>query len=179
MSYFEHFEKIKYNGIDTVNIMNSVLARYHPFKNSSLYYLYTLLDGEKAEDVSYNAYKTTEYWWILLAINNIVDPYHDWMMGSQELEAFMEGKYGDDLYGVHHFIDVDNDGRTEDGYSSAKWQELIDNDLELPVHIQPISNRDYEIRENEKNRNVKVISIEYIDNVQRDFEELMNNRKII
>jgi len=179
MGYFEHFERVKYNNVDTVNIMNSVIARYKPFRSTSLFYFYTLLDGEKVEDVSYKIYETIQYWWIILAINNIIDPYHDWMMGSQELESFMEGKYGDDLYGVHHFINVDNDGRTEDGYNSQKWQNLIDNGQELPLHIQPISNREYEIIENEKNRNVKVISIDYIDDIQRDFEELMNNRKII
>jgi len=178
MAYFKHFDLIKYNGVDTVNILNSIIARYRSFRTSSLYYYYTLLDGEKAEDVCYRIYENTEYHWIILAINNIVDPYHDWMMGSQELEAFMESKYGDDLYDVHHFIDV-TDGSTEDGYHSTKWQERLDNNEQLPHDIRPITNREYEITENETKRNVKVISHKFIDGIQREFEELMTARTIL
>lgn len=173
MAYFKYFEKVKYNGVDTVNIMNSILARYKPFKNSSLYYYYTLLDGEKAEDVSYKEYGYSKFTWILLAINNIVDPYHDWMLGSEELESYMDAKYGDELYGVHHFINVTT-GKREDGYNSQKWQDLIDTNQELPLYIQPISNRDYEIALNEEKRNIKVISSKYIDKIQVEFENLMN-----
>jgi len=178
MAYFKYFENVKYNGVDTVNIMNSVLARYKPFKGSSLYYYYTLLDGEKAEDVSYKVYGYSKFTWILFAINNIVDPYHDWMLGSQELESFMESKYGDQLYGVHHFINVDNGGKREDGYNSDKWQARIDADEELPLYIQPISNRDYEITLNDEKRNIKVISDVYIDKIQLEFENLMNVERV-
>lgn len=176
MAYFKHFDTIKYNGIDTVNIMNSVISRQQQISKSSYYYYYTLLDGEQPEDVSFKEYKDTGYWWILLAINNVVDPYHDWLMSSQCLESFMESKYGDGLYGIHHFESLESKKHI-DGYHSAIYQALLDNDQPIPHNVQAISNREYEIQLNEEKRNIKVISSEYIRNIQDEFEKLMDERQ--
>lgn len=176
MSYFKHFETVEYNGYETVNILNSVIARHEPIKNSALYYYYTLLDGEQAEDVSYKVYQDSGFGWLLYAINNIVDPYHDWLMSAQCLESFMSAKYGDDLYGVHHFENI-NTNKWCDGYDSTKYQALIDDNQPVPHNIQVISNREYEILSNEDKRNIKVISMDYVNDIQEDFEELMNERQ--
>ena len=178
MSYFKHFERVKYNGIDTVNILNSVITRYRSIKNTSLYYYYTLLDGERPEQTSYKVYSgNTEYWWLILAINNIVDPYHDWLMSSHEMEGFLKSKYGDDLDSVHHFENITDDS-IEDGYNSTKWQAMLDNGEELPHDIRPVSNSEYEILLNERKRNIKIISERYIDDIQREFIDLMNRRNV-
>lgn len=177
MSYFKHFDRVNYNGQETVNILNSVIARYKPIKNSSLYYYYSLLDGEQAEDVCYKLYGDTRFWWILLTINNIVDPYHDWLMSARTLESFMESKYGDDLDGIHHFENLTT-GRVSDGYDSATYQALLDDNQAIPHNIQAIGNREYEVIDNETKRNIKVISDIYIQDIQDDFEALMDSRRL-
>lgn len=177
MAYFKHFDRVLYNGQETVNILNSVIARYRPVRESSTFYYYTLLDGERPEDVCYKVYGNVDYWWILVTLNNIVDPYHDWFMAPRMLESYMADKYGEDLYGVHHFENLTT-GRISDGYDSAIYQALLDAGDEVPHNIQAISNVDYETIENEKKRNIKVISELYIQDIQDDYENLMNERKI-
>ena len=178
MSYYKHFDKIQYNGQETVNILNSVIARYRPIRESSLYYYYTLLDGEKPEEVSYKVYKNTRYWWIIVMLNNIIDPYHDWLMAPRTLDAYAKEKYGEvDMWKVHHFENLTT-GRKSDGYDSDIYQALLDAGDEVPHNIQAISNMDYETIENEKKRNIKVISDVYIQDIQDNFEELMVNHKL-
>ena len=177
MSYFNHFDRVQYNGQETVNILNSVIARYRAIRESSLYYYYTLLDGEMPEDVSYKMYGNVKYWWILVMINNVVDPYHDWLMSPRTLESFAHDKYGDDVLKVHHFENLTTN-RNSDGYDSVIYQTLLDNGDEVPHNIQAVSNMEYETIENEKNRSIKVISEMYIQDIQDNFEDLMDDRRL-
>lgn len=174
MAYYKYFDKILYNDYETVNIMNSVIGRYKNLENSTLYYYHDVLDGERPEDISYQAYNgDSGFWWLIIMVNNVVDPYHDWLMGSEMLEAFINSKYGDNTYAVHHFENLTT-GKRSDGYDSQKYQELLDNDEALPHNIHPVGNREYEIIKNEEKRSVKVISQEYIYDIVEEFEALMD-----
>ena len=42
--------------------------------------LYYVKDGETPESISYDFYDTVEFYWTILLVNEIIDPYHDWAL---------------------------------------------------------------------------------------------------
>lgn len=181
-TFFTHFDKVQYDPdnigySEAVNIMNSVTMNYSPIKDTTLYFYYSLTDGEKPEDVAYKFYKTTKYHWTITLLNDIINPYYDWLLSSIELESYMQDKYGDDLYSAHHFESITPSERIDD-YDELQYREMIASDIDLPVNITAISNRYYEIGMNEEKRQIKVISPEYIRDIVIQFEDLMNKRQI-
>lgn len=179
MTFFKRFDNINYDPDNigkrnAVNITNSLVMKYSPIKDTTLYFNYTIQDGEKPEDVSYKHYGTSQYHWILVLINDVVDQYYDWLLSAKELESYMEDKYGDDLYDVHHFTNLTT-GKRVDEFDELGYREDIDNEIALPVYIHPVSNREYEIGKNEEKRLIKVISPNYINDVITQFEEIMDN----
>lgn len=173
MAFFKEFPIIKYQGKKAVDILTAILPRYSPIKDTTLYFYYDLQDGERPEDVSYQFYKTTEHHWILILLNNVIDPFYDWLLSQYDLEKYMRDKYGDGLNDVHHFIDL-NTGKQVDDLDDLKYREMIDNGQPLPHYISPISNRDYEIEKNEEKRRIKVIAPQYINDVIKQFEDEMS-----
>jgi hypothetical protein len=177
MAFFKYYKKINYDpdnigSIKAVNILNSILLQYAPINDTISYYGYTLLDGEKPEDVSYKLYNTPKYHWTILLLNNIIDPQYDWLLSSHELELYMKEKYQSTLYSIHHFEYLDT-GETIDQYNSLQYYDMIENDIDLPYNITGVSNRQYEILENEKKREIRVISQSEIRKVAKNFEDMM------
>jgi hypothetical protein len=177
--FFDRFSKVQYDPNlighhNAVNILNSVMMKYSPIKDTTLYFYHSIIDGEKPEDVAYKHYKTTKYYWTIILLNDIINPYYDWMLSATELESHMEDKYGDVLYSAHHFLNLLTDKRIDE-YDELQYREMIENDEALPVHISPISNRIYEIELNEEKRQVKVISPKHIRDIIYQFDKLMSD----
>lgn len=68
-------------------------------KNVDLLIYYNVQDNETIEQVSYNNYETTEYWWLIALFNNITNIFLEWPMNQDQLNAAVdllyneEGKY--------------------------------------------------------------------------------------
>jgi hypothetical protein len=73
---------------------------------------YDVMDGETPEIVADKFYKNPSLHWLVLQYNDIIDPRFDWPMSTNNLNRFIEGKYGD-VNGIHHY--EDNDGNTING----------------------------------------------------------------
>jgi len=54
-------------------------------KDRSYFTRYTVLEGERIENVSYKFYRTHIYWWIIAVFNNIKDPFNDWPMTNDQI----------------------------------------------------------------------------------------------
>ena len=69
------------------------------------YYKSSIVMSERPEVVSDNLYENVRYHWILMQLNNVVDPYFDWVLEDATLESFINKKYPNYnllLYTDHH-----------------------------------------------------------------------------
>jgi len=64
------------------------------FKYAAMYYTYTIKDGQRPEDVARLEYGDAGLYWIVLHVNNIVDPYQQWPIPSWAFEDYLVEKYG-------------------------------------------------------------------------------------
>src|ERR1700692_4212475 len=92
--YFSNFPTVNYAN----NLIDNILLRVNFFDNSknddSMYYPYTIKDGEKAEEIAFSYYGDSNYLWIIYLFNNIIDPYYDWPLSNSDFENYITAKYG-------------------------------------------------------------------------------------
>ena len=94
MKYFENFPTIVYEGqkvkdITRRNSFTSVVA-----SNPMVYLPYTVTEGQRPEDIAKSYYGSTDYTWLVMMSNNIIDPYHQWPMAELDFNNYLIDKYG-------------------------------------------------------------------------------------
>jgi hypothetical protein len=100
MSYFNRFPLLAYaaNNNAVVNIVSDVLRRVTVDKktkeNLVIFDEYDIQDGETPELVSYKFYDTTDYHWVILIVNDILDPRFAWPLTDEQLYTYTANKYG-------------------------------------------------------------------------------------
>lgn len=55
---------------------------------------YLVRDGQRADQVAWAYYGDDRLAWVIYLVNDIIDPWHDWPLGSQDLEDHIISKYG-------------------------------------------------------------------------------------
>lgn len=92
-SYFSNFPKIKYGDHVVRNIMLRVKILDKVKHDPYAYLPYTIKEGERAEDIAYYYYGSTEYVWLVWLSNKTIDPYFEWPLSESEFFAFIAKKY--------------------------------------------------------------------------------------
>lgn len=175
MLYFEKHRQTEYQGKRVVNILTTTLL--NKLKTEKIYTFepYTLEEGESPEAVSYKMYGVPDYWWVILFVNNIVDPYNQWYRDSSTIEKYTQKKYGS-LTGIHHFVNT-NTGKKCDQYDNRKYMNDYTNNIALPLFIRPITYYEYEIEQNTKFRDIVVVTPRKISKFVNDFDRAMEDLK--
>lgn len=65
------------------------------FDFALLYDQTTVEDGERLDQVAYRMHGKAEYDWIIVLVNNLIDPQFDWPMSDNVLRKYSEEKYDD------------------------------------------------------------------------------------
>lgn len=134
-----------------------------------------VLSGQTPEEVSEELYRDPEYYWNILYVNKIVNPFTDWVKSSEEFEEYCMLKYGskENLFKTKYFIDIRNKqilvGVDEDNV----YKYMDENDGETPIYIQKITNYEYEQRENEKKRTIRYVPTSKLLSFNDTFETAM------
>ncbi len=147
--YFEAHNVIKYDGEDVVDIFRKSVVPLG-LTDETLFESYTVLDRESPETIAYELYGSSEYHWVILTINNIVNINKDWMLSVQDF-----GKHVTDNYSepdaAHHYEDSDGD--------------VVDYSTDTPV-----SNYTYEERINNIKANIKILKPRYLAQFVESFK---------
>lgn len=165
MAYFAKFPLLGYtldNGA-TYNIVSDILRRIsvnpETKENYSLFEEYTIRDGETPEVVSFKFYNDAQYHWVILILNDIIDPRFDWPLTGEQLFDYVSNKYSGNISGIKHYtITVDN-------------KIVVDSDY---VDAYPVNNLTYESDINEEKRNIKVLRAKFLPAFLTEFEALVN-----
>lgn len=136
-------------------------VKVNNFLSSSvfMYEKYSIQEGERVEDIAYKFYGTTQLHWVLLLINEIIDPMDDWCLSSAQIAMIAKKKYAN-LYDTHHYRD--NNGFVVDappiGYDPVNGP-------------YPVSNLEYETALNDEKRNIKILKPELVNTFVQEFRK--------
>jgi hypothetical protein len=119
---------------------------------------YIVKDGERIENLAYDLYGSAEYHWVIILINNIINPRVEWPLSSADLHKLVAAEY-ENIYAVKQ-------------YELIKSGIVIDiNALPnyLPEQYVPVSFIEYEERENDKKRIIRVLAPKYLGEFVQNF----------
>ena len=97
MSLYNYFSKIgvtPYNGDTVNNIITSIRFKEAVSKYNIVYYPYTIAEGERPDIIASNYYGDERYAWLVLLANNVIDPYYQWPLSTNEFNDYIMDKYG-------------------------------------------------------------------------------------
>jgi len=92
--YFTRFPKIVYNEQQITNILSRVKILDSLESYATVFLPYTVEEGERPSDVANFYYDDPQLDWLVLLSNQIIDPYFEWPLSTNEFLAFIRKKYG-------------------------------------------------------------------------------------
>lgn len=200
-NYFEKFPRILYSldnlasGQVVPDILRRIAAVDELKTNESYLDQYDIKDGETPEIIAEKIYGDPGLHWIILMINEIIDPRFDWPLTYDNLINNCIAKYGslEAIYDVNKVV----------GYGDAQVQldsvflvlesstnkepvrlllQQIESDVTYrkpmsytvnPLIENEITHFDYEYEENELKRRIKILKPEFIPEIVTSFENLI------
>lgn len=192
--HFSNDEKLK-NQKEVTNILSAFFLRKISSYHNVFFDHYNVRDDDSIESLSDKIYNTPMYYWTILLINDIVDPFTEWKMNHEVLERFTKKKYKDGiqfkkkdgtvftlpfsegLHGIHHFINVQTNIIIDDHDDLLYRQLYIDSNGKIGQNIFPVTNFQYEQDENMKKRKIMLVSPRYILSFEEDFKNMLKGTK--
>jgi hypothetical protein len=103
--YFSYFPSTVYKLSDdsqNFDIVTNIMSRFNMDEklkeNTAIYYKYDVADDETPEIIAYKIYGSVEKHWVVLMMNNIVDPQYDWPLSFRSLTEYVDKKYSANNY---------------------------------------------------------------------------------
>lgn len=209
--YFNFFPQVFYaqdSGLKSLDVLTNLTTRFtfeEEFKNNtSVYYKYDVEDGDTPEILAYKIYGSPEKHWVILLMNNIVDPLYDWPLKQQNVIKFVDNKYsananvGQTGYNwastnTHSYykvvtqtvpstgeIDITKYQIDSNAYSilttSSTTYTLSDQkQITVAISKKLKTYYEYEVDENEAKRTIKIIKPEIIPDLEKEFKRVLND----
>jgi len=174
--YFSYFPKGTYDIDNTGNVkvvtdlMRRVKVRTKVLDEVSLYDLYDVQENETPEITSTKHFGSPYYHWVILMTNNITDRYYGWPLSTYEFDQYIKDKYANPD-GVHHYEVTQSSGKqTGEGPSDYSHKVEVNSDAAGAVAV---TNRQYEEREQDKKRQIRLLNAAYLPILLEEFDNLI------
>ena len=175
MTYFNYFPLMAYDikGDKSYRLVTDIIKRIkvrNAVKDGLVIFdKYDVKYGENPEDIAFKYYDDAELHWVVLLVNNIVDRYYEWPLTDPQFQLFLTDKYGagsEDA--IHHYELAQTSGPTSSSDDSHMLE--VNSDTE---NATTITNREYEEREQNKLRQIRLLDRRYVSQFVEEFERLI------
>lgn len=142
---------------------------------------YTIPDGARPDTVAEDLYGDSTLDWVVLIVGGILNVNTEWPLSDHDLYRFAENKYGltnlydTKFYETYQVVDSLNRLILPAGL-------VVDQNFTIPnpdnktltiTPTRPVSNYEYEVRENDKKRQIYILKNQYLDQFLSDSRALM------
>lgn len=169
----------------TKNLFKRAKIREDIFADLTFFTKYRVKGNDRPDNVAFEVYKDENLDWIVLLSNNIINYETEWPMSQQALDNYLLNKYGDynNVYANRNFETLE--------VKDSKGNMIIRQGLEVPEdfsvtfydpglkqivtrsQVFRVTNYEYEIRREDKKRNIFLIRPEYIGIIIEDIQRIM------
>ena len=177
MPYFDQFPIIDYNlsGVngntkEVTDIWRRVKVRSKIADNVALYDQYDVPEGDSPETIAFKVYGSTDYFWVICLLNNVVNRYHDWPLDEFNFQQFVKDKY-DNPEAIHHYEKTQLSGR-QTGEGPADYSHKIEVNAD-EAGAEAVSNIQHERRLQDKKRQIRVLQPAFLNTFIDEFRELI------
>lgn len=121
---------------------------------------YYIGDGETPDMLADRFYGSSQYHWLILTCNDIVNVYEEWPVPSSKIFELVESKYGaGNATDAHHYC-LTSDTNIVVDYAPGG-------------NIQEVSNIAYEQEVNDSKRQIFILKTEYLKDFVNAYKKLM------
>jgi len=195
MSYFRELPNLEYQsflssskGSDEYllvkNIFRRVKLRDDLQNVFTIFNKYEIQEGARPDTVAEELYGSSQYDWVVLIGANIINVRNEWPLSDRDIYRYSEQLYGNDINDVHHYETIEvKDSR---GRLILPAGKIVDSTFTIPdpnIPVQTlnpvvgISNYEYEVRKNNKKRDIYVLKPAYLQQVINDTRKAMTYDK--
>ena len=151
------------------DILRRVKLRANIKNGMFLFDNYDVKEGETPETVAYRWFGDSELHWVILMTNNITDRYYQWPLTQPQFQAHLEDKYGvGSIDSTHHYEISQTSGPT----TSRDNSHLVEVNSDASG-ATAITNREYEQREQDRIRQIRLLGQNYLGPFVEEFERLI------
>ncbi len=175
--YFARFPMMAYSikGDETYKLVPDILRRIKLRANIRngmfMFDNYDVKEGETPEIVAHKWFGDTEYHWVILMTNNITDRYYEWPLTQHQFQLHLEDKYGvGNIDSTHHYEVSQTSGPT----SSRDNSHLVEVNSDASG-ATAITNREYEQREQDRIRQIRLLNQRYLGRFVEEFDRLIRD----
>jgi len=174
--YFENFPLITdvYTNKQLRNIMLDVKIPDSILNNNTLFYPYTVKEGETPTIIAFNYYGSIDFVWLIAIANQITDFTSQWVKSQADFDAYIANKYGSQanaqsqIVYYQHKTDVTYPLVTPTSYAAfASSKQVLFN---------AISAYQDEWNTNEGKRNIQLVDKSLAPNLLFDLEDLLGQQ---
>ena len=200
--YFNYFPKTLYtsdaeNGVVVTNIISRFAFEKSYRDNSAVYYEYDIQDSDTPEIIADKMYGNSERHWIVLMMNEIVDPQFDWPLDQRTIISYINDKYSANASvgqtgiswaqqntqsyykietrttnstntSIEKRIQIDSNTYANLSASITNVTLKDGNAITITVTKETQSYYDYEINLNESKRKIKLIKPEFVNRLEEE-----------
>ena len=191
MSYFRELPNLEYQsflssrkGSDDYllvkNIFRRVKLRDDLQNVFTIFNKYEIREGARPDTVAEELYGSSQYDWVVLIGAGIINVRNEWPLSNGDIYRYSEQLYGNDLNDVHHYETKEvKDSR---GRLILPAGKIVDSTFTIPdpnISIQTlnpvvgISNYEYEVRKNNKKRDIYILKPSYLQQAINDTRKAM------
>ena len=191
MSYFRELPNLEYQsflsssrGSDEYllvkNIFRRVKLRDDLQNVFTIFNKYQIQEGARPDTVAEELYGSSQYDWVVLIGAGIINVRNEWPLSDRDIYRYSEQLYGNDLNAVHHY--ETKEIKDSNGRLILPAGKIVDSTFTIPdpnISIQTlnpvvgISNYEYEVRKNNKKRDIYVLKPAYLQQVINDTRKAM------
>ncbi|ATI17696.1 baseplate wedge subunit [Aeromonas phage AS-yj] len=179
---FNYFPPIKYNGAPTADIFRPHGNYFDDILSKFIVRKYIVSGSPRPEVVSYDLYGDTKYYWILLFLNQVYDPFYDWICEEEIVHQYTAQKYknlpakeGTVLY------HIDENGEMyfrmkEYPVGSGVWYDEGDTAHLYKQYVGtlvPVTAIEHELATNESKRTINVLNPSDLGRFMDEYTRLM------
>ena len=191
MSFFRELPNLEYQsflssrkGSDDYllvkNIFRRVKLRDDLQNVFTIFNKYEIQEGARPDTVAEELYGSSQYDWVVLIGAGIINVRNEWPLSDRDIYRYSEQLYGNDLNAVHHYETTEV--KDSNGRLILPAGKIVDSTFTIPdpnISIQTlnpvvgISNYEYEVRKNNKKRDIYILKPAYLQQVINDTRKAM------
>lgn len=202
--FFDLFPKVLYdidgNRTGSYDVATNIFVRLGILTsikdNTSVYYPYLVQDGDTPEMIADKYYGNPEFHWVVLMMNDIVDPFYDWPLDYKKFANYINGKYGNLATAQTQIARYEKQIIRSDSSSGVSTTSKMVIDFTTYTALPVTQNNTYnlsngttvtetitrnavtvwtdELDKNERKRSIKLLKKEYVDIIKKDFENTLS-----
>ena len=196
MTYFREVSDLLYQSQQTninssydytrvKNLFRRAKIRDDFFKNATTFTKYKIVGEERPDQVAEKIYGSSEYDWVVLISNNILNTRTEWPLSDAEFSNYLERKYTEaELASAHHYettLVTDSRGKmivpagkeVDPNFSVTYYDDILGVSVtKNPVKL--VSIYEYEIQQNDKKRNIYILRPRFLQTAIDDMRRIMS-----